>query len=217
MLEDGRNIVTHRDLVLQMLTRIDLPGMRRTHEMFAGTTWDKFFDVQAFVHAAANHALRLNQSLWPQSKCLDVGCGFGYVALALECLGHPCVAWDVPARVLETVAQFLPIRDRMFLTITRDQRPLQRGFDLIFLHGVVPIRDSIGWWSWEDYAHLARTLLSDLNAGGMMEWICNRGDQIPVACNPAEWAGIMPHGMTCDVSDNSIVVRREGATVCTES
>lgn len=200
------------ELVAEMLKRIDVKGMERVREVFPNTTHDKFFRVEEFVNAAAAHAIRLNDELQPRSRCLDVGCGFGYVALALECLGHSCVAWDNTAPVLRNVALMIPLKERMFVEIRRDgeQRELTDAYDLIFLHGVVPLRDAGGWWDWPSYSEFFRMLMNALNPGGMLEIIANWGDQIPVACNATAWDLLMHPGLSCSVGGNIITVRREG-------
>lgn len=204
--------MTRDELVRECLARIDLVGLKRVCEVFPNTTWTKFFDAGAFLPAAAEHAQRFDDEMHAGSRCIDIGCGFGYVALALNVLGHSCIAWDNNVQVLKNVANMIPIRERIFKEITR--AGLQEGtelagqYDLIFLHGVIPMRDAGGWWQWADYAALAQSFLPALNPGGRMEWIVNRGDQLPVVTNTAAWLGLLGPGLNLCVADNVVTVRR---------
>ena len=206
--------MNHDELVAEMGRRIDRHQLRVCRDVFPGTTWDKFFNVNDFLPVAAAHALRLEVGLPAGARCLDVGAGFGYVSLGLECLGHQCTAWDAPAPVLENVARGLPLPRWVFEKIERqkigEMQMLTRlhEYDLIFLHGVVPMRDAAGWWEWPDYAFLALGLSDMLAPGGTMEWIINRGDQVPVAADPARWASLMETGLSFGVADNVVTVRR---------
>jgi SAM-dependent methyltransferase len=187
--------MTHRDLVVKVLAKIDRPGLTRAWEGNMGSTWDKFFDVEQFVHHACIHALRF-QERWGENnperkRCADIGCGFGYVALALECLGHTCLAWDNDAPVLRAAAQCIPVSQRNFQTILRnDPAELLQTYDLIFLHGVFPMRDANGWWRWRDYEALCRKLIAALNPGGLLEIIVNRGDELEMICEGATASGL---------------------------
>jgi hypothetical protein len=200
------------ELVAECLARIDLVGLKRVRAVYPKCTWDKFFDAGEFMVPAAEHALRFDEEMHAGSRCIDIGCGFGYVALALNVLGHECLAWDNNVPVLKQVANMIPIRGRIFKEITRaglrEGCELRGGYDLIFLHGVVPMRDAGGWWQWADYADLALALLAALNPGGRMEWIINRGDQIPTVTNTAAWLGLLGQGFNLCVADNVVTVRR---------
>ncbi len=194
--------MTHAELYEVCLSRIDRDGMRRIQKANPNCTWSKFFDVEAFLAPACAHALRFE--LKPGSNCIDVGCGFGYTALALERLGHNCVAWDNVSPILQQVSECVPVKNWNFKTITRnDGAELLGNYDLIYLHGVWPLRDAGGWWGGHDYASFARSLLAGLNDGGVLEIICNRGDQEPVMLGAA-----IPGAR---ISDNVITVRREAA------
>lgn len=209
--------MTHHELVLEMHRRIDKDQLRQAHESFTGTTWGKFFDVDAFVHLAAGHATRLNESLRPGCRCLDLGCGFGYVALALECLGHTCVAWDTETPVLRAVGPAIPVSKRVYLPILRGGTNItsDRLFDLIIMHGVVPMRDDAGWWLWSDYEMMAQALVCLLRSGGIMEWIVNNGDQVPVACDPSNWQMFaVLHEVLHTVNENIITIRTPSCAVC---
>lgn len=205
--------MTHRELVLAMHNRIDRDGLRRVHEVFNLTTWSKFFDVEPFVDQAAIHALRFNETLKPKSRCADIGCGFGYTALALECLGHTCLAWDAPADVLKNVAHCIPVKERNFQMIHRgdDGKEFLQTFDLVFLHGVFPMRDARGWWGWDDYRELVIKLIHGLNPGGLLEIIVNRGDEEPMICDAERWGRLALPG-SLQVADNVITFYREGVT-----
>lgn len=199
--------MTHRELVSAMLGKIDRPGLTRVWEQFMGSTWDKFFDVEMFVHYSAIHALRFQEMWGPESpdkkKCADIGCGFGYTALGLECLGHDCLAWDNDASVLRAAAQYIPVRERNFQTIFRNEpNELLQKYDLIFLHGVFPMRDANGWWRWVDYEALCRKFIAALAPGGLLEIIVNRGDELEMICNGAAAAGL-------NVNDNVLTWEAE--------
>ena len=210
--------MTHSDLIREMHRRIDRFALQRIQDVWPCTTWTKFFDVDQYVSVAAEHALRLSEYLPnPNARCLDLGCGFGYVALALECLGHKCVAWDAPAEVLRNVQHAIPVSERIFLSIERrDDKEFLKKFDLIILHGVWPMRDAGGWWEWKDYRTLGERLVAALNPGGLLEIICNRGEEIPTMCNPDLWAMLASEELTIDVTDNVITARR-AAPVCVGS
>jgi cyclopropane fatty-acyl-phospholipid synthase-like methyltransferase len=204
--------MTRDELVAECLARIDLVGLRRVNEVYPNSTWSKFFNAGEFLNAAAEHALRFDEEMHPGSRAIDVGCGFGYVALALNALGHSCVAWDNNVQILKNVANMIPIRERIFKEITRaglqEGAELAGNYDLIFLHGVIPMRDAGGWWQWADYAALAKSFLPALNPGGRMEWIVNRGDQLPVVSNTTAWLGLLGQGFNLCVADNVVTVRR---------
>lgn len=188
--------MTHEKLVREMHRRINADGLTAVNTLYPGTTWQKFFDPIPFVWYAADHAMRF-QEMWggpgcpEKKKCADIGCGFGYTALALECLGHDCLAWDNDAPILRAVATCIPVRERNFQTIFRNEpAELMQTYDLIFMHGVFPMRDANGWWKWADYEALCRKLIAALNPGGNLEIIVNRGDELDMICTGATASGM---------------------------
>lgn len=204
----------YNDLIAEMRARIDGRQLAAAREKCPNSTWDKFFRLDDFLPVAAGHALRLSEGLEPNARVLDVGAGFGFVSLGLEILGFRCTAWDAPAPILETVAAAVPVSNWVFEKIERQKiGPMaaltkMQEFGLIFLHGVVPMRDAAGWWEWPDYAHLIGYLSDMLAPGGQMEWIINRGDQLPIAADPRCWAAAMEPGLSFDISDNVVTVYR---------
>jgi hypothetical protein len=203
------------DLVHQMYLRIDRHRLNEIQAAHLHSAWDKFFDVEAYCHYAAGHALRFAEFLPRGASCLDVGCGFGYVALALECLGHPCTAWDTPHQLLVDVGRALPVSQRCYEHIQREGPwpHLAPPYQLIFLHGLWPMRDAAGWWDWPSYARLARRLLGGLAPGGTLEIICNNGEQVPLMCEPGQWERLLERGYVVDIARNVITVHKD-ATVC---
>lgn len=193
--------MTHADLVELVLNRIDRVGLDRVSQVFRDTTWEKFFDVDPFVHAACQHALRFDEFLPRSASCIDIGCGFGYTALALEMLGHSCVAWDNDVSVLRNVSYHVPVRNWNFKTIVRNSgEELFGRYDLIFLHGVWPMRDAAGWWEVCDYQALMRSFMGALSPNGRIEIIINRGDELDkIVSGFGGWPG-------CDIADNVITV-----------
>jgi len=198
------------DLIAECRNRIDVIGLSRVHGVYPKSVWNKFFDFENFLPIACNHALRFDEELQPGSRAIDVGCGFGYVALALEVLGHTCVAWDTPSPVLRNVAHMIPVRERNFKVITRemDSPELLADYDLILLHGVWPMRDAGGWWELPDYVRLAAGLGAGLKPGGRMEILVNRGDELPKICNWAAWKLAVDEYTTVAIDDNCITFRR---------
>jgi SAM-dependent methyltransferase len=200
------------ELLHLMHSRIDHDVLHSVHDRFRNSVWEKFFDEAAYCRAAAEHALRLDKFIPRGARCLDLGCGFGYVALALECLGHRCIAWDIPNEMLRAVAQAIPVSERCFAFVSRDPPtqfqwvpPVGFGeFDLIILHGVFPMRDAVGWWEWKDYAKLLESLMRCLRYNGLIEVIVNRGDQLSVICNRK----IDIVGYEYEISDNIISIQR---------
>ena len=219
-------MINHDELCNSMRAKIDLAGLAAAHMQYPGTTWGKFFDTNAYIHAAAHHALRLNAELKPRANCIDIGAGFGYVALALECLGHQCTAWDGPAEVLQAIAPCIPVSHRIFKMIKRkmgvrempfdrpDVQPIIRGaYDLITLHGVWPMRDAEGWWDVTDYAWLGGIFIRALAPGGRLEILANRGDQLETCTNIGPWNVLINPEISYGVGDNVIDVRRATAIV----
>jgi hypothetical protein len=202
----------HADLVAECHKRIDAVQLRVCHDVFQNTTWEKFFKTEEFLPIAAAHALRYDAELPRGAACLDVGAGFGFVSLALECLGHKCTAWDAPAPILQNVSRAIPLTRWHFEKIERRivvPAAIADDYGLIFLHGVIPLRDDAGWWEWPDYAFLADNLAGMLAPGGRMEWLINRGDQLPIATDPAAWRQWWKPGWeTVDINDNAVNIRR---------
>lgn len=212
-------MMTPDELAKLCMSKIDMVALRQTHQCFRNTTWEKFFHVPEFVAAAANHAVRLDAELMAGSRVLDLGCGFGYVAFALEMLGHKCCAWDAPAQVLKNVANAIPVSGRVFRQIEpgKSLRPeLFGNFDLIILHGVFPMAGPAGYWQWDDYAGLAAELIDTLNPGGVLEILVNRGDELEKICNGAAWDMLVRgagEDFSATIVDNCITVRRMGAAI----
>lgn len=199
----------HGELASECLARIDHYGLQECRAKFPQTTWEKFFNAPEFVAAAAAHALRFHEQIPPASTCLDLGCGFGYTALCLEILGHKCTAWDAPADILQSVRRYIPVENWILDKIERGKSlNLFGGYELIFLHGVFPMRDAAGWWDWPAYARLVGQLIEVLAPVGLLEIIVNRGSEIPVCCDPAAWSALMDTGAAVDISDNVVTVRR---------
>jgi SAM-dependent methyltransferase len=202
-----------------ILKKIDLVGLKRVEGVYPNSTWTKFFNAGEYAYAGAMHAARLDADLPRGARCLDIGCGFGYVALGLEILGHTCIAWDTPSPILRNVAHMIPVSGRVFRTIEPGvslRSELYGYFDLIFLHGVFPMRGPKGWWEWADYANLAVELVDTLNPGGRLEILVNRGDELEKICNSAAWMMLAKNAgddFDATVEDNCIRVRRSGAVV----
>lgn len=209
--------MTPEQLATAILKKIDLVGLKHVAQVYPQNTWQKFYNAQEFAPRAAEHALRLDAELQPGSRCLDLGCGFGYVALALEILGHNCAAWDAPSPVLRNVAHMIPVKLRIFRQIKRgeDLAPELTGpYDLIFLHGVWPMRDSADWYAWHDYVEQAGQLATALAPGGRVEILVNRGDELEKICNAPAWellARNTADDLSATVADNCITIRRAAA------
>lgn len=201
--------MTGGELAARIKSKLDLAHLAICSEKFGTLVWHKFFDVDRFLSVQAEHALRLSALIPPFSRCLDVGAGFGYCALALQELGHDVIAHENDYAAIREISKAIPVPWH-FEPIRRCEGLALSGtpFELIVCHGVIPIRDSVGWWEWLDYAGIAGDMLQRLAHGGVMEIIVNRGEGGECALVQDRWNSVTPDGVSVAVVDNVIHGRR---------
>jgi SAM-dependent methyltransferase len=182
-----------------MLARIDRQAMRRHEQTFADVWAKKFFAVEDFAPRAAEKALELHlDDPGKRKRILDVGCGFGYLVLACDCLGHDAVGLDIPHDCTAAVAVAVGFKLVSHKIHRFELLPDQlQGFDLITMTGVnlferlngtqqpldnltINADQSLppaGWWREPEYRFLIRDLYERLRPGGEIFIEFNHGPE----------------------------------------
>lgn len=137
---------------------------------------DKFFDAAVYCQRMLDNYARLTSRITPK-RHLDVGAGFGYLAIALEAAGCETTSLDVPNECLQRVAPIIGGRRVWWRLKAGEPLPDDLvGFDSITMLGVAPmLRDVNNGTPWmvNQYAFLAADQLKRLRPGGLLMWLIN--------------------------------------------
>lgn len=179
------------ELARAIVDRIDLKAMEQNANLFAEVWAAKFFRVEEYAHRAAEKAFALGLHHGPPRRILDIGCGFGYLCLAAEALGHRATGIDIPHPCMAAVAQavpfeFVPLEIKKF---TRIDRP-RGSLDLIVMIGVNMMDMPEGrWWGVAEYQALFEDLRGLLSPGGILHVEFNRGAETDFL-GTTNWRGL---------------------------
>jgi SAM-dependent methyltransferase len=185
------------DLTQLMMGRIDRDAMRTNEAVFKDVWANKFFAVEEYAARAAEKALELHlDDPGKRKRLLDVGCGFGYLVVAAECLGHTAVGLDIPHPCTAAVAVAMGFRLVSHQIHRFELLPQElTDFDLITMTGVNlferqngkaldnltinqdPSLPPEGWWREPEYRFLIRDLWERLRPGGQVFIEFNRGPE----------------------------------------
>lgn len=165
------------DLTARMIKLIDRGAMERAQAIFAGVWADKFFHVDEYCQRAAEKAFALGLGNPPAKRILDIGCGFGYLCLAAELLGHRAIGIDVDHDCTKMVSRAVPFSFCAFDIHSHVGLPDLGEFDLVTIMGVNFAEGAApeGFWKEDDYRFLIADIYGILRPGGIIHLEHNRG------------------------------------------